>query len=218
MSFIFPGVELATLIKPDPQIGRGTSGCDVPRATNIRSGSHSVDFYDDDAAFLDNLSEVIGQALKSGGVCLVIAAAPHRQGIAQRLRAAGIDLSLAVRNSQYVLLDADATLAKFMVDAMPDRDRFFATIDPLLVYAKASLGPDVTFPVAFGEMVALLWAEGKREAAVRLEQLWNELAARHSFHLLCAYPRDGFTSGEQDAFFQQICAEHNHVVSSGSSN
>ncbi len=105
-----------------------------------------------------------------------------------------------------------------MVDGMPDADRFFSTLHPVLLYAKVNLGPDVTFPVAFGEMVALLWAEGKRDAAVRLEQLWNELARRHSFHLLCAYPRDGFTPGEQDAFFQQICAEHSHVVSSGSSN
>jgi hypothetical protein len=177
-----------------------------------------VDFYADDAAFLDNLSDIVGTALKAGGVCLVIAAAPHRQGLAQRLRASGIDLSHAVRNSQYLLLDAEATLDKFMVDGSPDRDRFFATFDNLFVQAKASLGPDVAFPVAFGEMVALLWADGKPEAAVRLEQLWNELAGRHAFHLHCAYPRDGFTRGDEDPFFQRICAEHNHIVSSDSSN
>jgi hypothetical protein len=177
-----------------------------------------VDFYADDAVFLDSLSDLIGRALKAGGVCLVIAAAPHRQGIAQRLRAVGIDLSLAVRNSQYLLLDAEATLAKFMVDGSPDPQRFFATLDPLLLQAKASLGPDVTFPVAFGEMVALLWAGGKPEAAVRLEQLWNELARRHSFHLHCAYPRDGFTRADDDAFFRRICAEHNHIVSSDGRN
>jgi hypothetical protein len=206
---------MATPVQTQPQVRQALSGCDIP-ANDFRSASHSVDFYADEAVFLDNLSDILCRALKAGGVCLVIAAAPHRQGIAQRLRAAGIDLSLCVRNSQYLLLDAKATLDKFMVDGMPDPERFFATIDPVLVQAKASLGPDVSFPVAFGEMVALLWADGKRQAALRLEQLWNELGSRHSFHLRCAYPRHGFTSGDEDAFFQQICAEHNHVMRSGS--
>src|ERR1051325_3166441 len=50
-----------------------------------------------------------------------------------------------------------------------------------------------SFPIAaYGEMVALLWSEGKREAAVRLEQLWNDLYSTHSFSLLCAYPLSDF--------------------------
>jgi hypothetical protein len=209
---------LAASIQSPAQERQTPPGSDAALPRHVHAGSHSVDFYADDATFLDSLSDIIGPALKAGGVCLVIAAAPHRQGLAQRLRASGIDLAQAVRNSQYLLLDAEATLHKFMVDGSPDRERFFATFDPLLLQAKASLGPDVAFPVAFGEMVALLWAAGQHEAAVRLEQLWNELAGRHSFHLHCAYPRDGFTRGEEDAFFQRICAEHNHIVSSDSSN
>ena len=48
---------------------------------------------------------------------------------------------------------------------------------------------------AFGEMVALLWAQGHNGATVRLEHLWHELCRRESFSLLCAYPRAGFTEG-----------------------
>jgi hypothetical protein len=177
-------------------------------------GSHSVEFYQDDAVFLDGLAQIFVSALHAGGVCLVIAAAPHRQGIAQRLRACGIDLSLAVRNNQYLLLDADATLAKFMCDGWPDTDRFFDTIEPLLLQAKASLGPNAACPVAFGEMVAILWADGKCEAAVRLEQLWNELARRHSFALRCAYASADFPQGPDDAYFIRVCAEHSHVLPS----
>ena len=40
----------------------------------------------------------------------------------------------------------------------------------------------------FGELVALLWADGKPPEAIRVEQLWNDLAKSHSFSLLCAYP------------------------------
>jgi signal transduction histidine kinase len=66
--------------------------------------------------------------------------------------------------------------------------------------------------VAFGEMVALLWAEGKCEAALRLEQLWNELARRHTFSLRCGYPMGCFGAETHDALFKQICAEHNQVI------
>ncbi|HEV2577203.1 MAG TPA: MEDS domain-containing protein [Acidobacteriaceae bacterium] len=202
------------MFSSEPQARQALPAPALALPQDVHAGSHTVDFYTDDDAFLDNLSDMIGSALKVGGVCLVIAAAPHRQGIARRLRAAGIDLPLAVRNRQYLLLDAEATLAKFMVDGVPDRDRFFAAIEPLLADARESLGPNVSFPVAFGEMVAILWAEGKRDAAIRLEQLWNELGSRHSFALRCAYPKDNFADADQAAFFQQICAEHNHILSS----
>lgn len=44
----------------------------------------------------------------------------------------------------------------------------------------------------FGEMVAVLWAEGKTRTAIRLEELWDELATRHAFSLLCAYPMSAY--------------------------
>ena len=61
-------------------------------------------------------------------------------------------------------------------------------------------------------MVALLWAEGRCEAALRLEQLWNELAKTHSFYLRCAYPMSGFyREGHGDPLLK-ICAEHSSVI------
>lgn len=51
---------------------------------------------------------------------------------------------------------------------------------------------------AFGEMVALLWAEGNHGGAIRLEELWNDLQNSHSFALFCAYPMNGF-GGEKFA-------------------
>ncbi|MEP6470959.1 MAG: MEDS domain-containing protein, partial [Acidobacteriota bacterium] len=64
----------------------------------------------------------------------------------------------------------------------------------------------------FGEMVGLLWAEGNRDAAVRVEQLWNDLAQSHDFSLLCAYPLAGFSHENHGKPFLQICGEHSRVV------
>jgi signal transduction histidine kinase len=61
-------------------------------------------------------------------------------------------------------------------------------------------------------MVALLWAEGNLEAAIQLEQLWNDLAQTHSFELLCAYPMSLFGHSGDGAPIERIFAVHSHVI------
>jgi PAS domain S-box-containing protein len=65
---------------------------------------------------------------------------------------------------------------------------------------------------AFGEMVALLWSAGNREAAIRLEEFWNELGKSYRFALFCAYPIAGFADEEQAIPFNSICTCHSRVI------
>jgi PAS domain S-box-containing protein len=64
----------------------------------------------------------------------------------------------------------------------------------------------------FGEMVVLLWAEGNQAAAIRLAELWNDLAKVQWFTLRCAYPMKGFSRQEHGEPFLKICAAHSHVI------
>jgi hypothetical protein len=64
--------------------------------------------------------------------------------------------------------------------------------------------------VVFGELVSVLWAAGKPDAAIRLEEIWNELARELDFCLCCAYPMSGF-GNRHAAPFMKICAQHSHV-------
>jgi hypothetical protein len=41
---------------------------------------------------------------------------------------------------------------------------------------------------AYGELVAILWAQGNRGATIVLEQIWNRICATSGISLLCAYP------------------------------
>jgi MEDS: MEthanogen/methylotroph, DcmR Sensory domain len=63
----------------------------------------------------------------------------------------------------------------------------------------------------FGEMVALLWNEGNARGAVRLEDLWNNLAKKIPFTLLCAYPLKTF-SRETFGELLGLCAEHSELI------
>ncbi len=47
-------------------------------------------------------------------------------------------------------------------------------------------------------------ARGDYEAALRLEQVWNDLARVHSFSLRCAYPKNGFHGTEHAAEFLEF--------------
>jgi signal transduction histidine kinase len=174
--------------------------------------AHVVQFYSEDGFLLDDLSKFIGTALVSGDAAVVIATSAHREGLARRLAARGLDLSRAMQWGRYASLDASETLNSFMVGALPDPERFRECIGKVLERAQMAGEGSSPRVFAFGEMVALLWAQGRAEAAVRLERLWNELAKTHSFHLRCAYPITAFNREAHAEIFLEICGEHFAVI------
>lgn len=179
---------------------------------DLDSHAHSVQFYGDDPFLLDELSRFIGSALGAGDAAIVIATKAHRDDLAQRLKARGLDIALAITQGRYVSLDAAETLSQFMIEGRPDPARFADLIGGVIELSATMAQGESRRVAAFGEMVALLWAEGKPEAAIQLEQLWNDLAQTHSFDLLCAYPMAFFSRSEDDELIGKVCATHSHVI------
>ncbi len=171
-----------------------------------------VQFYADDSFLLEGLSRFIGSALGAGDAGIVIATKAHRDELNRRLEALGLDTARSAAQGRFVSLDAQETLAKFMVDGWPDEARFSEVIGGVIQRVTAAAKGAQPRVAAFGEMVALLWTDGKGEAAIRLEQLWNDLAQKHSFYLHCAYPMSGFSRSQDGDPIQKICAEHSHVI------
>jgi hypothetical protein len=68
-----------------------------------------------------------------------------------------------------------------MISGQADRERFTSVIGEVVERARKAAGREGARVAAFGEMVALLWAEGKREAAIGLEQLWTSWPRRTLF-------------------------------------
>ena len=168
---------------------------------------HMVQIYEEDVAFLDALEGFIGGGLRKGEAAVVIATPGHINSLGTRLRSQGIDVN-ALPKDQFIALDAEQTLVKFMRGGWPDDDLFAECVHGILRRARAQGRP----VRAFGEMVALLWAQGHSGATVRLEHLWHGLCRTEAFSLLCAYPRSGFTQ-DASASIQEICAAHSKVVS-----
>jgi PAS domain S-box-containing protein len=189
-----------------------TNPANLPLQMNTDHHAHVVQFYSEDRFLLDDLSHFIGAALAAGSSAVVIATKGHQDNLSDRLRSQGLDLAKAVASGRYVVLDAAETLAGLMVDGVPDIARFSEVIGGVIARAASAAQDENHRVVAFGEMVALLWAEGRPEAALQVEKIWNQLARAYSFSLRCAYPMQGFCREEHADSLQQICDEHSGVV------
>ena len=185
-----------------------------PSATPATERPHVVQLYQSDFSLVDQTTEFLGNSLLAGNSAVVVATDKHRQAFARELRSR-VDLSTAVAQGRYLSLDAAKTLSQILVEGSPHPARFKELIGGVItkaIQASKTVEPCVT---VFGEMVALLWAEGNYQAAIRLEQLWNDLRNHLPFSLQCSYPMRGFDKHEHTELFMRVCAEHTAVIPEG---
>jgi len=175
--------------------------------------SHEVLFYSDDAVLLHGVTRFIAAALKAGDGAIVLATKSHCDTLLQKLKAEGVDTEGALQQGTYISLDAADTLSTIMVNGLPDPVLFFGAIGGCIEAAAKAAKSEPPHVVVFGEAVALLKAEGKADAAIRFEQLGNDLAKTHHVDILCAYPLSSFHGEEDELVLQSIYAEHSAVYS-----
>ena len=174
---------------------------------------HEVQFCSDDGVLLDTFARFIAVALNAGHPAIVAIAESHRDGLVLRLKTLGLDVDAATQQGTYIQLDVAETLSTFMVNDMPDAARFFEVVGGLVEAAAKAAKREHSRVVACGECSPLLWAQGKPDAAIRLEQLWDDVGKIFEVDILCGYALSSFHGEEDEHVFQNICAEHSAVYS-----
>ena len=186
----------------------------APLQQNIENTHrHEVRFNSADEYFLDSFTQFIGAALKVGNAVIVVATESHRDSLLPRLQAYGLDIGAVIEQGRYISLDAAETISTFMVNDLPDPGKFLRVTGDLIAEAAKAVKVAHGRVAACGECAPLLWAQGKAEAAIRLEHLWDEIAKSYGLDVLCAYPLGSFQGGMDSHIFQRICAEHSAVYS-----
>jgi len=168
---------------------------------------HVVQIYESDDIFMDALAGFVGNGINAGDCVIVIATAPHLKGLENRLALYAAQIDALKADNRYVPLIAEEVLSRFMINGWPDERLFMDTVSKLLEPAYRN-NRRVR---AFGEMVAILWAQGHYGATVHLEHLWNKFCEKQEFCLFCAYPRSGFT-GNIHASINHICGKHSKLI------
>ena len=159
--------------------------------------THLARLYRDSGELAESVALYLREGLAQGEAGVVIARPAHRSALAAKLGSEAV-----------VMLDAEDTLARFMANGMPQWQAFHAAIGGLIAELR------LTHPAvrAYGEMVDVLWQRGSREAALRLEEYWNELGRLQTFSLFCAYRMDPCDPALYNGALQSICKVHSHTI------
>ena len=169
------------------------------------SREHIAQLYSSETVLIESLHMFIAHGLSGGESVILVMTPSHRDLLLQRLDADAFDVAGLQHSGRLVLMDAGELLGTFMVDGMPDAPRFRASIGAVVGRVKPK-GSSRRVRI-FGEMVDLLWKRNL-PAAIRVEELWNELIEAYDVSLFCAYS----TSEEHDGFSQTLCALHSHII------
>ncbi|HKD67293.1 MAG TPA: ATP-binding protein [Candidatus Binataceae bacterium] len=175
-------------------------------AAGFGARGHRVQFYEDESFLVKAVARLIGDGLGGGDAGVIIATAPHLREIENLLIAGVPDLDALRKGGQYVALDAVDVLSEFMAGEMPDQTRFKSSVGEVI--RRAALASPRGYVRAYGEMVSVLWSEGKRDATLALEDLWNDILRAHQVSLCCGYSLNDFSADTDGEVLLKVCAKH----------
>jgi len=172
---------------------------------------HEVAAYRDDSSFVDGFTRFIETALNNGNPAIAILTEAHRSSIRRQLQKRNV--ATVMQGGLYISLDVNEALSMFMVDDWPDAARLVEWAGNVIKRAaSASTGQSSRVAIC-GECAPILWAQGKSDAAIQLERLWDTIAGSHNVDVLCGYSFAALRSSENSHIFERIRALHSAAYS-----
>lgn len=147
------------------------------------TGEHALHLYEDDVTLTTTVASFLAPAFEGDHAVIAVATRPHLASVEQRLRTVGHDVDGARRAGRYVAIDAERLLPRLLHNGLPSPEAFKKIVGAQVTELAGRYGQ----VRAFGELVQLLWRDGKSAAALNLEDLWNELLGYQPLSLICGY-------------------------------
>jgi signal transduction histidine kinase len=155
-----------------------------PDACRALENEHIVHFYERQDDLADRVADFLAEGLRRGGPALIVATEAHTRAIGAALEGKQIDLPAAIQSGRLTLLDARDVLASVTTAGMPDAAGFADRLGGA-VTAAINSAPHTGLRI-YDEMIDVLWQTANAAAAVRLEDLWNDMADSRRFSLFSA--------------------------------
>ena len=175
---------------------------------------HAAQLYHDDPFLGEAVVEFLAAGLRSGEGAVMIATLPRWQAAIRRLEQRDIETQPAIQSGRLRYFGAQMILSQCMASGTPDSARFAHSVGTMLGLVRRSY-PQLR---VFTDLADYLWSQKSREAALALENCWNELIRKQPISLLCACPLDCLDGAAyDDGTFQRVCAAHTHVAPSRNS-
>lgn len=202
-----PGMGDAFRARPDRSL-RSRDRLPVEQKQREIGCLHDVASYRNEAAFVEDFARFIETALRVGNPVILVASESHRHRLLKELERRGWDVAGAIREGSYTPLDASEMLAIFMENDWPDPTRLADLVGSVIEKASKAAKAKHSKVAVCGECAPTLLAEGKAEAAIEVEHLWDDLARRFGIQVLCGYVLTDYKVAESSQIFERICREH----------
>ena len=167
---------------------------------SLPSNDHVIHFYPSDEALIFNLREYVCTGLEKSDTTIVITKPIHIKKLCEAVGEYKTSSRELFRDHS-IVLNATSVLEDIIVDGLPDWERFFSTVGSVIGQAAKS---SKTIRI-YSECMSILWQAGNKDAALRLEKYWNELARIYPFSLYCAYPERLFMKNSSEQVGLNSC-------------
>jgi DNA-binding NarL/FixJ family response regulator len=196
---LLPAVRSALLGKP--YTSDGLEGC-VPPKNGHRIDGHEVLFFSDEEVLLDQFAEFLGNALAKKCPTISVVTPSQRVRLIERLRTRAADVDNSMRQGTCVWVDPAEVL---------DPLQFVQIVRSWTKPRSKDEPPGRLHFACCGVRAGCLWASGKLDEALELEQFCSSFAESYQVSMLCAYPLTSLDGVESE--FATISAEHSSIRS-----
>jgi DNA-binding NarL/FixJ family response regulator len=176
--------------------------------TSLNTRRHEAMFYSNQEQCLDDWASIAERALNTGATFIVVAFDERRTRLQALLEARGLNVARAIRDGRFLSLSVDEASSQWMVDGFPDETRFWPAITSVMLAAARASTAEQPHVVACGECAPSLCAQGDAAAAIRLEQLWDEVVTTYNLDVFCGYSSDGCRCDDPGEVRERLTAVH----------
>ena len=174
----------------------------------LNNRRHEALFYSRSELLLDEWASLAEDALNAGATFIVVTGNDRHCRLQAMLEARGVNFVRAVRDGRYVSLTVPEAISQWMVNGLPDETRFWAAVTSVMLAAAKASTAEQPQVVACGECAPSLCAEGDAESAIRLEQLWDEVAQTYRLDVFCGYASDACRCDDAEGMLARLRETH----------
>jgi hypothetical protein len=146
---------------------------------------HLVQFYEDETFLTEAVASFVKVGLQVHDTLIIVTTPSHCRDLHNMLTPGELG------NTNLMFFNVTSLLADIAVDGCPNQSRFMEAIGNVILRACQRGRVRV-----YSEMVPVLWAEGKHQAALRLEELWDTLQTTHPVFRMVAHPNSTLSAKE----------------------
>jgi hypothetical protein len=172
------------------------------------SGRHCAQFHREADALADSAYAFLEAGIRRGQSVLVIAGRDRADELLDRLTQSKFHPTALCNSGQLGVMDAAKVIEQCNGNGMPEWGRFRGAVMPMV----SRLQPGGRGARIYSELASALWLDGNTEAAIRVEELWNALAASVQFSLYCGYAMDTHCEKSYAGPLEELGRTHSDIL------